>query len=412
MTEFVENPETGEWLRRDAGQPDWQPSNVEEWAASKQDPIEAVFAAGKRTVQDTADLAAAGLSAAVSGTMGMGAAPTETAAFERMGGREAAREAGMRESPIASTIGENFDIITGAGAIGRQAIKRQMKDRVKDAIEGSSAAQLRSLPGGRAGMRVEQMLETTGLDEVSTRPFIRVKNSKLINAVTMRRIGGDAIQESLALNGGKINKEIAEEATSKALARRNAAVPDDVKIDFEGAEGTLGRVKQLIDDAKWLEPADKKLAEKAVWTGEHYKNVKRVLGRRMDALARTDPEKSDYIRETMKQIDKIVESTSGVDMAGFREGNGAYRMWIALRKRQAAIGEEGWINPKSFRGAINDVYGQEVRRGNYSGLDEPTRDLVQMLDRAIEIGHKAPDSGTARRLFLPGLAAGLGIGGT
>lgn len=410
MTEFARNPETDEWLRRDKLSPRWVPSSQEEFEANQQNALQALGAGAVRTIADYRDLAVAGVSAAASGTAGLGQAPTEAQALERIGERDVERQAARQANPFSSLAGENLDILLGGAAAGGRALGGRAA-RTQARIQGT-AGQLRELPGGVAGQRFEQALKTTGLSEVTTEPFVRSWNRKVVNTAVATRIGGKEIMESLAEANYKLTSEVLEEMTGNAISKINRAVPDSAVIDLSPYQSTLSRVRKVIKEDEFLEGSAAALAEQGIISGQQFKEVRRQLTKlAADSAKQGKGTKRDFITKTVERLDKLVaNSNTEINQELYREGRAAYRMSIALLRNTAAISDDGFVSAKSLRNAMRTTYGTEYKRGNFGAFDPATADLMRTVERARSLGVQAPDSGTAQRAFLPAAAAAAALG--
>lgn len=403
---FAENPDTGELVKQDPVTGDWVPATPADQAAAGADGLEAAFRGAKRTATDLFDLGMLGLTEAVRPLMGGEGGvvdylldASKAASQQGLAASQAEREAFTERFPVASRVGENIDLLTAVGGLGaaRRGAQGTMRQRIGGRLKDTS---------GQAFRTADEIASTVGADAFTTN-LRKVYNSRLINATVARRIGGEGMEEALQASGGKLTAEVLDEATGNAVRRINMAVPDNVRVELPQSLQT--RLARLTKEEEWLEPAELELLQQGRVTGEQVKDLRSALGK---LQRNAKGSKYDYVKNTTDMLDRQLKQTAGVNTQLYEEARQSYRAWVALRRSSAAISDEGYINPKSFRNAIRQTYGDAAKRGAYDSFDKDTAEMMRLIDEAVAKGVKTPDSGTSRRLIKTlGAAAAAGAAG-
>lgn len=136
--------------------------------------------------------------------------------------------------------------------------------------------------------------------------------------------------------------------------------------------------------------------------GDQLQELRSMLVRHKTA----DPQLSQFLSNIRRSLDDLVERTAGPVIAQeWRTARGEYRNMKTIERALSGAGEntaQGYISPQALRNAI--AGGRE--RGAYV---RGQGDLSELARSGVAAMPQLPQSGTAPRSFVQGLATGGGI---
>lgn len=284
--------------------------------------------------------------------------------------QQAAAQPGALSQSLPPAVGERARLVQRADDLG---MKLTHGDRT----------------GNDAVRRVEAGFKSNPL---TSPPFddVRATNQKTLNRLFAKTLGlGDDVNELTPSVLGEV-----DDTLGKAFNTFGKKIGS---VDVDGGLGQ--RIQAIRKTEPFMEFADDLLTNVS---GKDLMTLRSNLNKAMGKAWRDgDTIKGDYIEDTIKQIDGLVDTVvTPADRAAFRDAQQKWRMFVTIQKGKA-VSEMGNVNPTSMSSALGKNYKHDYRLGKVSDpvlMDAFDANRVALMGRDI-VG----DSGTATRLGFLGL---------